>query len=147
MSTRFSHSSAKQEVSHRKAVTSPSCWTSALWCVSLPLPPGINYTNWFFFIPGAFIFYARYKQVQLHLDFDESQRKGVRVLNVVCLVLGEMMALGTSMIGSFELSCSFHMHVFSANITFIVGTLYCILQVFFLLFISINRCWHLSGFL
>ncbi|XP_077994804.1 DNA damage-regulated autophagy modulator protein 2-like isoform X2 [Glandiceps talaboti] len=69
--------------------------------------------------------YVRYKQV---VEYNREASARVLTVNKVSLVLGGLACLGMSMVGNFQETSIFIVHVIAANMCFGSGIIYCFLQ-------------------
>lgn len=89
---------------------------------------------------GAFllcvIFYIRYKQVAEFYAIYPHEKKRLKKLNTFSMGLGIFGSLGVSMVGNFQETSMYKVHVIGASMCFGLGTVYLWVQVYLTRFIA-----------
>lgn len=94
-------------------------------CVVYLLSAGVSYTSCISAV--AVLVYVRYREI------DEIDRTGnyenVKIMNKRSVWLGVAASFGVSIVGNFQETNAFVIHVFGAGLAFGVGTVYICIQV------------------
>jgi hypothetical protein len=74
--------------------------------------------------------FTRYLQISYFIEKNEYLKKSIRKLNVISLILGMTACLGIQLVGNFQETNVVPAHFLGALISFGIGTLYMLVQVF-----------------
>lgn len=80
------------------------------------------------FFPEGLVVYIRYRQVRKVLEENEFS-PCLRNINIASLILGLIASFGTAVVGNFQETNIFEVHVFGASKAFGLGTVYTWIQV------------------